>query len=263
MVITVGVACSIGVPVDRGGRAHHGDNYLVCEHGRLAWREGTGEHHEKAAGHGVLVAVADGMGGAAAPVASTAAMRILSRLYQERAPKDPKRALRRYVLEAHRRLHRRARVDGPVRMGTTLTTCWLLDDAVSWLQVGDSRLYLQRGGALRQLTPEHTLGEFAQRDGQVGRDGHLAQAFIYGSRGLGDDTSLRLEPGRDTGTEPLEAGDRLVLCTDGLWRWVDDVSLADVLRHTPDPQAAAVACMERAMARGSTDNITVIVVGVG
>jgi serine/threonine protein phosphatase PrpC len=96
----------------------------------------------------------------------------------------------------------------------------------------------------------------------MGAGRNLAQNFIFGSRGLGDDAELRLEAGRDSGRYRLERGDRLLLCTDGLWGAVDDVSVADVLRHTPDPQAAAVACMERAIARGSTDNITVIVARV-
>lgn len=259
----VGVVCSIGVPAARGGREVNEDNYLVCRGGRVEWREGRDEHVERATGPGTLLAVADGMGGhQQGEVAATAAVRVLSKLYQEARPQDPARALRRYVQEAHRRLHERARAGGEVKMGTTLTVAWLLDTSVAWVQVGDSRLYLFREGRLRQVTADHTRGEFARRDGRsAALAEHLAQSFIFGSRGLGDDANLRLEDGRDAGLLEVRRGDRLLLCTDGLWGSVDDASLADVLQHTVDPQAAAVAAMERAMARGSTDNITVIVVG--
>jgi protein phosphatase len=150
-------------------------------------------------------------------------------------------------------------------MGTTLSVCWLLNGNAAWAQVGDSRIYLFREDRLVQLTADHTANEFARRDG-LGEvpdgDNTLAQSFIFGSRGLGDNTSLRLEPGLDSGLEPLASGDRLLICSDGLWGAVDDASMADVLRNTPDPQAASVALMERAVARGSTDNITVLVVRV-
>ena len=260
----VGVVCSIGVPAHRGGRERNEDNYLVCHDGRIAWREGTDEHVERAAGTGTLLAVADGMGGhEQGEVASTAAMRVMAKLYQAEAPREPARALRRWVDQSHRRLHDRAREQGEVRLGTTLTVVWLLDDRAAWVHVGDSRLYLCRDGDLRRITADQTRGEFARRDGGATGDATLVQSFIFGSRGLGDDASLRLDEGLDAGTLDLEAGDQLLLCTDGLWGAVDDASLADALQHTTDAQAAAIACMERAMARGSTDNITVIVVRVG
>jgi protein phosphatase len=197
-------------------------------------------------------------------VASTTAVRVVAKLYKPGIPKDPVRALMKYVQDAHQRLYWKARDRGPVTMGTTLSVCWLLNGNCSWVQVGDSKVYLFRRGVLRCLTPEHTANEFARRDGLAERpDGHaLAQSFIYGSRGLGDNTRLRLEPNRDGGMLVLELGDRLVLCSDGLSGSVDDASIADVLRHTPEPQAAAVALMERSVTRGSTDNITVLVVRV-
>jgi serine/threonine protein phosphatase PrpC len=60
----------------------------------------------------------------------------------------------------------------------------------------------------------------------------------------------------------MRAGDRLLLATDGVFGFVDETSLADVLRNTPAAQSAAVACMERAVARGSNDNLTAVVVVV-
>lgn len=265
MPYSVGVVCSVGIGPDRGGRSENEDNYLICQGGRAVWREGDAERSKPAEGRGLLVAVADGMGGHdGGELASTVAVRVLAKLYGSGAPSDPDRALRRYVLDAHRRLYERARDRGPVTMGTTLTAAWVTGGHVHWVQVGDSRLYLFRNGRIECLTTDHTRREFAQRDGRP--EGHqpeaLAQGFIFGSRGLGDDANIRVEAGIDSGRALLQRGDRLLLCTDGLWSVVDDVSIADVLRHTPDPQAAAVACLERAIARGSTDNITALVARV-
>ncbi|MBW1881316.1 MAG: serine/threonine-protein phosphatase [Deltaproteobacteria bacterium] len=265
MAYSIGLVCSVGVGPERGGRSHNEDNYLICQEGRISYRVADGERTERADGAGVLLAVCDGMGGhEQGDLASTVAVRVMAKLYASGRPRDPDRALHQYVLDAHRRLHQRAVVEGRVSMGTTLTACWVLGGYASWVQVGDSRLYLYRDGRLECLTPDHTQREFARRDGVTEGEeaGHLAQNFIFGSRGLGDDAELRLESGRDSGRVPLARGDRILLCTDGLWGAVDDVSVADVLRHTPDPQAAAVACMERAIARGSTDNISVIVARV-
>jgi len=265
MAYSIGLVCSVGVGPERGGRSDNEDNYLICQDGRVSYRVGDGERVERAEGVGRLLVVCDGMGGHEnGALASTVAVRVMAKLYASGRPRDPDRALHKYVLDAHRRLHERASTAGNVAMGTTLTACWVLGGHASWVQVGDSRLYLYRDGQLRCVTPDHTRREFARRDGVTeGEEAeNLAQNFIFGSRGLGDDAGLRLEPGRDSGRVALQRGDRILLCTDGLWGSVDDVSIAHVLKHTPDPQAAAVACMERAIARGSTDNITVIVARV-
>ena len=149
-------------------------------------------------------------------------------------------------------------------MGTTLTVCWLLGQRAAWAHVGDSRMYLYRMGHLVQLTADHTRNEFARRDGRgVQSDGdHLCQTFIYGSRGIGDNTSLRLEAGLDSGAEEVRSGDVLLLCSDGLSSVVDPNAMQHIL-ELPDPQDAADTLLQMALARGSTDNVTAIVVRIG
>ncbi len=266
MAYSIGVVCSIGVGPERGGRSRNEDNYLICRDNEITYLHGDVERKETGGGDGLLLAVCDGMGGHEdGHVASTTAARVVAKLYRPGAPKDPPRALLRYIQKTHRRLYWTAAEKGPVSMGTTLSVCWLLNGSAAWAQVGDSRIYLFREDRLVLLTADHTRNEFARRDGleEVFPEGEtLAQNFIYGSRGMGDNTGLRLEPGLDSGLEPLARGDRLLICSDGLWGSVDDASIADVLRNTPDPQAASVALMERAVARGSLDNITVLVVRV-
>lgn len=261
--VTVGVVCSVGVGPERGGRSRNEDNYLLCRDGRIAWREGDREESRRVPdGPGVLVAVADGMGGHEdGEIASAAAVQALSRLYGRAAPADPEAGLRTFVLEAHRRIRGRIAAGGPVKMGCTLTVAWLLEDRVYWAHVGDSRLYHWRHGRLTRLTRDHTRGEFARRDGrkEPRHPNYLAQNFIYGSRGLGDDDGLRVDPGVDTGSFALAEGDRVVLCSDGLSARVEDPWIADAIANVPEPAACAVSLLERAVAALSDDNITAIV----
>ena len=212
-----------------------------------------------------MVVVADGMGGHDhGALASGAAVQALARLFRGGRPADPELALHGFVLRAHRRLQDRARDRGAANMGTTLTVAWLLGDHVYWVHVGDSRLYIERDGTLQQLTRDHTRGEFASRDGRaqpVGAEA-LTQNFIFGSRGLGDDRGIRVDAGTDTGAMRLRVGDRLLLTSDGVHGFVATHRVAAVLQATRAPEAAARRVVEEALAAGSDDNITALVVAV-
>ncbi len=263
--ITIGLVCSTGIESMRGGRAVNEDNYLVCRKGEVRFRDGAKEVVRKSEGAGVLLAVADGMGGHEdGAIASQAAVQAFSLLWDKGRPQAPELSLLRFVLKAHRRLHDKVAQRGSVRLGTTLTGAWLLDGRIFWVHVGDSRLYFYRNQTLVRLTTDHTHREFALRDQRpIPPDAdRLAQNFVYGSRGLGDDAGIRVDPGRDTGSRHLRPGDCLLLCSDGLTGFVDDRRIADALREVPQPAACAEVLVERAMAHGSNDNITVMVARV-
>ncbi len=263
--ITIGLVCSTGIESDRGGRTANEDNYLVCRNGQIRFRDDDKEVVRNQEGAGVLLAVADGMGGHEdGALASAAAVQAFSLLFGKGKPQAPELALLRFVLKAHNRLHSTVARRGSVRLGTTLTGAWVLDGRVFWVHVGDSRLYFLRNNQLVRLTADHTHREFALRDQRpIPSDAdRLAQSFVYGSRGLGDDAAVRIDPGRDTGSRHLRPGDTLLLCTDGLTGFVDDRRIADALREVPQPAACAEVLVERAMACGSDDNITVMVVRV-
>jgi serine/threonine protein phosphatase PrpC len=265
MSFTVGVVCDIGIGPTRGGRERNEDNFLVCMEDRVTLHVSGVRTSFEQRGDGVLLAVCDGMGGHAdGDVASTTAAKVMAKLYQPGAPRRPARVLLKYLVESHRQLHWAARSDGPVGMGTTLTAAWLINGRAAWAHVGDSRLYLYRERKLIQLTCDHTRNEFARRDGRPPLpDGdHLAQNFIYGSRGLGDNAALRLEQGLDNGAEDLRNGDRLLLCTDGLTSVVDDGRIGRTLEEHDHPEAAAAALHALALERGSRDNVTAMVVRV-
>lgn len=262
---SVGVVCIRGIGPERGGRMQNEDNYLVCHGGRARYRGTDGEADQTVSGSaGLLAAVADGMGGHDhGDIASGAAVQALLRLYGRGRPAEPEQALHAFVMKAHRRLRDRARGRGAANMGTTLTACWLLDGVLSWVHVGDSRLYLLRGDRLEQVSRDHTRGEFAERDGHgqpVGAHA-LTQNFIFGSRGLGDDDGIRVDRGVDTGTLRLQAGDRLLLTSDGVHGFLEEARIQAGL-GTDQARNAARWLVEEAMAGGSDDNVTAIVVTV-
>lgn len=263
--LTIGVVCSRGIGPDRGGRALNEDNYLVCRDGEARYRNQDREAVETMATLGSLICVADGMGGHEdGDLASSAAVRAMARLFKRGLPEDPEQHLHRFVLDAHRRLHHKVSERGPVRMGTTLTSLWMLNGQAFFTHVGDSRLYHWRQGKLRRITQDHTRANFAVRDGRPpdSNGAFLAQNFVYGSRGFGNNKGIRVDAGTDTGVIELEIGDRLMLCSDGLSGMVPDHRIGDVLSEVPGPQPAATALMERALAAGSNDNVTVIVARV-
>lgn len=258
--VNIGVVSAAGT---RSGETVRTDSYLVADEGRLTWLDGDSERTEPAGGAGTLLAVSQGFGRRAA-VAATSAVRVMGKLYKPGLPKDPARAMLDYVGRAHVRLRDRARQSGPIDMGASLTVAWILEGRVHWVQVGATRLYLFRNDRLVRLTPLHTRQEFEMRDGvtSVSETPGLVQAFLWGSDGLGDDDALRLEAGLDAGTEYLEPGDRLILCTEGIVAAVDDVSMYDVLRNVPDPMHASVGLAERARSRGSRIHATALVTRV-
>ena len=262
----IGFVCDIGIGPQNGGRKRNEDNFLICADGAVMCRADDGElDRVEQSGDGILLAVCDGMGGHDdGDVASAAAVRVLRKLYQPSSPRNPARVLLKYIEDSHRQLHQAARNDGQVSMGTTLTAAWLIHGTLAWAHVGDSRLYLQRGIDLVQLTIDQTRNEFARRDGRpTTRDGeHLVQNFIYGSRGLGDDPGLRLEHGLDSGAEVLREGDRILLCSDGISSVMSFEDLRATLGAHDDPQQAAEQLRSNALSRGSRDNLTAIVVRV-
>jgi serine/threonine protein phosphatase PrpC len=248
--VRVGVVRTVSRRQARGGFVSQQDNYLVCDAGRIAWCEGDEERIQRVPGNGTLLAVVDGESdaeGGGGAVANAVA-RVLSKLYGETVPDDPLGALSRFLVEAHTRMYWRARQGGAGRVGASVAMCWLHQEELSWVCIGSARVYLCRGGVIQRLGRTWSAG--------------CEQRIVRGSRGLGDDTSVHLRDGANRGRLRMEAGDRLVLLTDGLWERIDDASLGQVFRHVADAQAAAVAVVERALARGAEDHLTVVVADV-
>lgn len=148
-------------------------------------------------------------------------------------------------------------------MGTTLCVLALVegegDDRLIITNVGDSRVYHFKDSELEQITEDHSLVETLRREGRLTEDeaaNHPQRNIL--TRALGIDTKVLVD---DWAMLPF-AGDRYVLCSDGLFNEVSENEIAGVLRRLADPQEAADELVRLANEGGGRDNITVVVVDV-
>jgi PPM family protein phosphatase len=142
-------------------------------------------------------------------------------------------------------------------MGTTLTLAYNLNDTLFVAHVGDSRCYLFRNGLLHRLTRDHTLVDEMVRRGALSADEaahHQWRHVITNAVGQ-DSAGIKVEVHR----VHLEAGDAVLLCSDGLTNMVPDEEIARLLRAEADPEQACKQLVARANEQGGRDNITVIV----
>jgi protein phosphatase len=147
-------------------------------------------------------------------------------------------------------------VPGGEIMGSTFVGSLFSPQEIVYAHIGDSRLYLLRGGKLIQLTRDHTLVQEYVEGGLLTPE--LAQNHPYRgllTRGLGVDDMI--EP--DVGARALEPGDRLLLCSDGLTDMVDEDMIASLLGAILPAAEIAQNLVDAANARGGRDNVSVIV----
>lgn len=140
-------------------------------------------------------------------------------------------------------------------MGCTAVCLWLIGTDGIVGHVGDSRLDLVRDGNLFHLTEDHTLYQLHQRTGVVPGGKKISKNVL--TRAVGIQESVQV----DTVTVDLLAGDRLVLCSDGLHNYIGDEDLSYMLRDLGS--APAKRLVDLANKRGGKDNITTIVVAIG
>ncbi len=207
---------------------------------------------------GAIIVIADGMGGAlAGEVASAIAIRdIVDGYYSDGRP------LNEIVQRAGDAIYEcsKSRED-LAGMGTTCVALTIENDGAFAAYVGDSRLYLLRGGQIYQMTEDHSMVAEMVRHGQLTREearNHQDRNVII--RALG--TRPNVVVAAWDRPFPLRAGDRLVLSTDGLHDLVEDEEILAVAGSRP----AASACrelVELAKARGGYDNITIGIVTLG
>jgi serine/threonine protein phosphatase PrpC len=146
-------------------------------------------------------------------------------------------------------------------MGTTVTMAFHLGEQLWIAHVGDSRAYLYRNGELEQITQDHTVTAEMVRRGALRPDevpGHRLRHVITNVVG-GGELGVTVE----AHACDVQAGDRLLLCSDGLTDMVPNEAIAATLHSEPAPEAAARTLLSEANAAGGRDNITVVVVGFG
>ena len=183
-----------------------------------------------------LYVVADGMGGhAAGEVASREAVEAMRDAYETPGSTDD---VRQAVRLANGAVWKRGTDNPSYRgMGTTVTAVAVVEgDKLAVANVGDSRTYLLRDDELVQLTEDHSFVQEAVRTGQLSRsqaESHPRRSQLTRALGVGDDVEVDVDV-----IEPL-TGDRLLLCSDGLWDEVGDEVITMVLTNHPEPEEAA------------------------
>lgn len=208
-----------------------------------------------------LVVVADGMGGAAAgEVASAIAVLAADGLSRAHAGAlAPRELLQRVVARAAEEIGAVVDAD-PAKsgMGTTFTAVQTDGDRVALAHLGDSRAYLVRDAVLTQLSDDHTLvqslvdaGRLSAAEARRSAHRHIVMRSLGGG-GPSEPDLLDVD---------LVAGDRLLVCSDGLSDLVDDAALALVVA-VPDARSAVDLLVAAALDAGGTDNITCVVIDV-
>lgn len=206
-----------------------------------------------------LVVVADGMGGApAGDLASAVTIQTLKRL-DVAEPEDLLHALAGTIAIANERLAELIEDDPTVDgMGTTLTAALFDGTQIGVAHLGDSRGFLWRDGELLRITRDHSWVQSLIDEGRITEE----EAKVHSHRSL----LLKVLDGRhdnepDLSTYAVMAGDRILLCSDGLTGFVPHERIERVLAvGTPDSVAAELTAL--ALESGSTDNVTVLVADV-
>ncbi|SIO84344.1 Stp1/IreP family PP2C-type Ser/Thr phosphatase [Nocardiopsis sp. JB363] len=210
-----------------------------------------------------LLAVADGMGGyAGGEVASSIAISSIRSLDTSDDPRAEEMAevLQQAVEKANESLALRIRQEPQLEnMGTTLTAMLWSGSQVALIHIGDSRAYLMRGSRFEQITHDHTLVQTLVDEGKITEEEvatHPQRSLIL--RAL--DGKTPVDP--DISISRAKAGDRYMLCSDGLSGVVSKKTIHETLATESDPRAAAKKLIELAIRGGGPDNITAVVADV-
>ncbi|HEY0638011.1 MAG TPA: PP2C family serine/threonine-protein phosphatase [Pseudonocardiaceae bacterium] len=206
-----------------------------------------------------LLALADGMGGhAAGEVASKVVIAALASLDDDDPGGDLLNELGEAIEQGNAAISELVGGDPDLDgMGTTLTAVLFAGSKLGLAHIGDSRAYLLRNGAFAQITHDDTFVQSLIDEGRITAE----EAASHPQRSL----LLKALTGRDIdpslAVREARAGDRYLLCSDGLSGVVSDETLAETLK-IQDPQACADRLIELALKGGGPDNVTVIVADV-
>jgi serine/threonine protein phosphatase PrpC len=240
-------AVEVGQATDPGRVRPKNEDYAACE---------VPTDRELRGRRGCLLLVADGVGGAGGgAVASAEAAHTVLQEYFLDPRGEPGRALRRAVERANVHVyHLREGHPGLSGMQTTLTALAIRAGRYWLAHVGDSKAFLLRAGALRQLTRDHTIVQEMRRLGLVSparADRHPHRHLLTRTIGGSPLVAVDLRSGH------ADAGDCFILATDGVFEHLGPEDVRDAFTNFP-PGAAAERCVREANRRGGYDNLTVV-----
>lgn len=231
---------------------------------RYAARTDTGKvrtsNEDAAYAGGRLLAVADGVGGAAGASASAAAIAALRPLQARPVPAgELLNALTEAVRDAERLVRDIAAGSDSAEAITTLTAMLWSGCHLGLVHIGDTRAYLLRGAELFQITHDHTWVQSLVDEGRLTpeeAESHPQRALL--ARAIGADGGHQ----PDLSVHEALAGDRYLLCSDGLTRAVPTASVRATLRRRDDPQKTVEKLIALAHRGGAPDNIACVVADV-
>jgi protein phosphatase len=213
--------------------------------------------------------VADGMGGqAAGEVASKRAIEIVPRELKKHISgvvgnDETRNIVRRSIVQANEEIMAMAALDRELKnMGTTIVLAlWRKGAPTMYVTgMGDSRVYLARGGKIEQLTVDHSIAQalveaktISAAEARVHRYRNVLWKYL-GSAEVGE--------GPEVKAVQLQPGDRFLLCTDGLSGVVSDEQMLTFMAERPDAQQCAEGLGQLALDQGSRDNVSCIVIDV-
>ncbi|MEV6259401.1 Stp1/IreP family PP2C-type Ser/Thr phosphatase [Streptomyces sp. NPDC051784] len=208
-----------------------------------------------------LLAIADGMGGqAAGEVASSEVISTLVQLDDDVPGSDILTSLGTAVQRANDQLRVMVEEDPQLEgMGTTLTALLWTGQRLGLVHVGDSRAYLLRDGVLTQITQDHTWVQRLVDEGRITEEEattHPQRSLLMRALGSGD----HVEP--DLSIREVRAGDRYLICSDGLSGVVSHQTMEETLASYQGPQETIQDLIQLALRGGGPDNITCIVADV-
>lgn len=248
-----------GLITDQGQQRDHNEDYV----------EARVYTHSQGDLLGLFI-VADGLGGQdSGEVASRLATetvweRLCQRIWlpflrgELPPPDESEEALVEATQAANEAVYR-ARTARASQMSTTLTMALVVNQIAYIANVGDSRTYRWTPDGLQRITRDHSLVQRLVDTGQITAQeayAHPRRNIIYHS--IGDRPQVEVDAFRC----PLDEGDRLILCSDGLWEMVREEGLEEILLAEADPRRACQRLVEYANMAGGDDNISVIVVCV-
>jgi len=220
----------------------------------------------------VFAIVADGIGGhRAGEIAAELAVEIISKTVRTGNANHPIQTLEQAVIKASREIYNQSEKDISRKgMGATCACCWVIGDQLYTVCVGDTRIYLIRGGTIRQLSTDHTWiqeaidhGALSPEQAQGHPNAHVIRRYLGSRQPVIPDFRLRLQPkendlqARANQGMRLLPGDQLIICSDGLTDLVEDAEVLSSF-NSVDQQEAIDQLVNLANQRGGHDNITIV-----
>jgi PPM family protein phosphatase len=226
----------------------------------------------------LLAMLCDGIGGHhAGEVAAEIAVNRISQIIAQSDGRRPTYIIQAAVTQVSQEIHARAQADASqLGMGATFACAWVIGSRLFTGTVGDTRVYLLRGGEIQQISTDHTWVQEALEHGLIGPEqvrnhpnAHVIRRYLGSENPPSVDFRLRLSDEEDDiaaetnqGT-PLQPGDILLLCSDGLSDLVEADEILDVFRQQPGNRLnAGQKLIDLANSRGGHDNITLIAIQV-